>query len=101
MEKAGRDIYQKHNSFVEIRHRHDDALTDALNRVAALRNDVHSSKGLPQVQAPILEEVFIDLLDNNEECAEPRFSLAPNVVEEIATYSDDVLARYLVHRYRY
>ena len=30
-----------------------------------------------------------------------RFSLSPNIVDEIATYSDLDLPRYLVHRYRY
>lgn len=101
MGNGDRTIYKKHNSFVEIRHRHDHTLTGALERVAALRDDARLTRGLSAAHLLILEQVFIDLLDSDGTDAEPRFALASNVVEEIATYSDDVLARYLVHRYRY
>lgn len=103
MEQGTRPVYKKHNSFVEIRGRHDDALTKALNRVVALRHDPDAAKALSVAHTAILEQVFADLLDANDTDAstEPRFGFAPHVVEEIATLSDDQLARYLVHRYRY
>ena len=37
MSEQERPLYQKRNSFVELRHRHDDALAAALARIARLR----------------------------------------------------------------
>lgn len=101
MKNESRPVYKKHNSFIEIRHHHDGATARVLERVAALRDNDNAAKGLSAAQLRILEQVFTDLLDSSEESTEPRFALSSNVVDEIATYTDDVLPRYLVHRYRY
>lgn len=101
MEMGSGPIYKKHNSFVEIRHGHDDALAAVMARVAALRERGDLAKGLSVSHRNILSQVFEDLLDPAGPEREQKFCLAPNVVQEIATYDDAVLPRYLVHRYRY
>ena len=101
MDTGNRPIYKKHNSFIEIRHRHDDALAEAMNRVAAVRGREDLAKGFSTAHRSILSQVYEDLFGPARPDNEPKFSLAPNVVQEIATYDDAVLPRYLVHRYRY
>lgn len=102
MEKGRRSVYKKHNSFVEIRHHHDDALTTALDRVVALRRNPDAATTLSVAHKSILRQAFVDLIDSDADTnTEPRLGLSPHVVDEIATFSDDQLARYLVHRYRY
>lgn len=101
METGSGPIYKKHNSFVEIRHGHDNALAAVMIRVAALRGRDDLANGLSDAHRKILAQVYKDLFDPAGPEREPRFSLAPNVVQEIATYDDIVLPRYLVHRYRY
>lgn len=98
---AKRPIYKKHNSFIELRHRHDDALALAINRVSTVRGRDDVAKELSVAHRQILDQVYRDLFDSGLQDSEPRFSLTPSVVEEIATYPDTVLPRYLVHRYRY
>lgn len=101
METGNRPVYKKHNSFVEIRHRHVDALALAIGRVKALCGREDTAKDFSVAHRQILAQVYEDLLNPDTSGDEPRFSLSPNVVEEIATYPDEVLPRYLVHRYRY
>ena len=101
MDTGNRPIYKKHNSFVEIRHRHDDALAEAMIRVAAVRGREDLAEGLSTAHRSVLGQVYEDLFGPARPDNGPRFSLAPNVVQEIATYDDAVLPRYLVHRYRY
>lgn len=100
MEKASRPVYQKHNSFVELRHGHEDALASAVARVRALRFDPLRAHGLSAAHSGVLDQAIADLLDPATDDG-PRFALAPHVVEEMATLADDQLPRYLVHRYRY
>lgn len=99
MTQAGR-LYRKHNSFVELRHRHEGAGEAALARLAAIRTRPDSELGVGEAQRGILRRAYADLLDDVAGEG-PRFALAPSVVEEIATLEDAVLPRYLVHRYRY
>jgi organic radical activating enzyme len=100
MTNASRPLYKKHNSFVELRQGHGDALVAASARVLALRKDPDRGSALSAAHKVLLEQVFADLFDNPPQ-DEPRFALAPHVVEEIGTVTDEQLARYLVHRYRY
>ena len=96
-----RPIYKKHNSIVELRHQHKDALAAAMKRVASIRNDDKLVEGISEVHRQVFDQVCRDLLDPDPQDNQPRFSLSPSVVEEISTYSDSDLPRYLVHRYRY
>lgn len=103
MENESRHIYRKHNSFVEIRHQHDDMLGAVLMRIAAIRESGKYIQGMSTAHINILNQVYEDLFspELSSEDTMPRFFLAPNVIEEIATYEDEVIPRYLVHRYRY
>lgn len=98
---AGRPVYKKHNSFVELRHHHDDAQARERARVQALRDDPAPARGLSAAHRALLEQVFADLLDQPGPETPPGFALAPHVVEEMATLPDESLPKYLVHRYRY
>lgn len=93
-------LYRKHNSFIELRHRHKGAADVAMSRIAALRSCRELQDSLDPAQVAVLERVYVDLLD---ECVPgaPRFVLSPHVVEEIRVLGDTELPRYLVHRYRY
>jgi hypothetical protein len=96
-----RPVYEKHNSFVEIRHQHKDALAAAMKRVAGVRGRSDLIEKMSEAHRQIFNQACIDLLDPDPQNNEPQFSLSPSVVEEIATYSDSDLPRYLLHRYRY
>jgi hypothetical protein len=101
MKTGDRPIYRKHNSFVEIRHSHADLLESTLKRLSAVRGRTDLADQLRPAHRVVLDNVYRDLLDASATPPGVRFSLAPNVLEEIATYPDEVLPRYLVHRYRY
>jgi hypothetical protein len=101
MEKDSRPVYQKQNSFFEIRHKEKSTLTATLTRIASIRQRDDLSREMPVAHRQIFIRVCKDLLDLDMPEKPSRFSLSPNVVDEIATYSDSDLPRYLVHRYRY
>ncbi len=96
-----RPIYEKHNSFVEIRYQHKDALAATMKRIDGVRSGDDLAGEMSEAHRQIFNQVCKDLLDPDQQDNLLRFSLSPSVVEEIATYSDSDLPRYLVHRYRY
>lgn len=96
-----RPIYKKHNSIVELRLQHKDAVAAAMKRIASIRNNDKLVEGISKVHRQVLGQVCRDLVDSDPQDNQPRFSLSPSVVEEISTYSDTDLPRYLIHRYRY
>jgi hypothetical protein len=100
---AGNDrpIYEKHNSFLEIRHQHKDALATAMSSIASIRKRKDLIGEMSEAHRHIFNQACKDLLDPDPQDNQTRFSLTPNVVDEIATYSASDLPRYLVHRYRY
>ena len=101
MGKDSRPIYQKQNSFFEIRHKEKSTLTATLARITSIRRRDDLIEKLSIAHRQIFNQVCKDLLDLDTPEKPSRFSLSPNVVDEIATYSDSDLPRYLVHRYRY
>ena len=101
MEKKGRQPYRKHNSFVELRHKHAEAAQTARARIEAVTSRTDLIGRLSAAHRKIFEQAVADIF-SDATTTTPRFSLGPSVVEEINTYPDDaVLPRYLVHRYRY
>ena len=101
MEKNSRPVYQKQNSFFEIRQNQKNSLAVALGRVARVRKKNSLTKKMSVAHREIFNQVCRDLLDSDLPESPGRFSINPSVVEEIATYPDSDLPRYLVHRYRY
>ena len=94
-------VYRKHNSFLEIRHHHDGAVQHVLDRFRALAVQPDASRDLSVSQKDVLCRAIADLLDEAPGSTLPRFRLSPSVIEEINSFPDSVLPRYLVHRYRY
>jgi hypothetical protein len=101
MEEKKRPVYEKHNSFIEIRHKQKDAMSSAKNRIAGLLNRADLLESMSESYRRIFNQVCADLLGPDSQDNQPRFSLSPSVVQEIASYIDSDLPRYLVHRYRY
>lgn len=101
VQKPARAAYRKHNSFVELRHRHGDAEATARARISEIRSDTKLLEALSGAHRALFEEALRDLFGDSAPGGEPRFSLSPTVVEEINTYPLHVLPRYIVHRYRY
>jgi hypothetical protein len=101
MEKDSRPVYKKQNSFFEIRHKEKSTLTATLARITSIRRRDDLIEKLSIAHRQIFNQVCQDLLEFDTPEKPSRFSLSPNVVDEIATYSDLDLPRYLVHRYRY
>lgn len=95
--------YRKHNSFVEIRHKHAEAEVEAKARIDSLRSTptVPPIATLSAAHRRILDTALADLAAPAHEEGKPRFALSPNVVEEISGLTAEDLPRYLVHRYRY
>jgi hypothetical protein len=96
-----RPVYEKHNSFVEIRHQNRDALAMATKRIANARDRVDLIGEMSEAHQQIFNDACRDLFEPDPLCSQPKFCLSPSVVEEISTYPDSDLPRYLVHRYRY
>lgn len=101
MDKPARKPYRKHNSFVELRHKHADAGQAARARIAAVKSRAGLIDRLSAAHRKIFEQAIADIFSEQPAAGAPRFALSPNVVEEINTYPDEALPRYLVHRYRY
>lgn len=95
--------YRKHNSFVEIRHKHIEAEAEAQARIDLLRGTqaLAAVGGLSAAHRELLDAALADLRAVEDQQAKPRFRLSPNVVEEINALAAEDLPRYLVHRYRY
>jgi radical SAM protein with 4Fe4S-binding SPASM domain len=95
--------YRKHNSFVEIRHKHVEAEDQAKERIDLLRSApaLPSIDNLSPAHRKILKAALADLTAAEQQEGKPRFRLSPNVVEEISGLAVEDLPRYLVHRYRY
>lgn len=101
MDKPARKPYRKHNSFVELRHKHAEAGQVARARIAAVKSRAGLTDRLSAAHRKIFEQAIADIFSEQPAAGAPRFTLSPNVVEEINTYPDEALPRYLVHRYRY
>ncbi len=101
MKKDSRPVYQKQNSFFEIRHKDNNSLAETLERIKSVRKRDDFSEKMSQAHKQIFNQVCNDLFDSDSKDQFNQFSLNPSVVEEIATCSDSDLPRYLVHRYRY
>jgi radical SAM protein with 4Fe4S-binding SPASM domain len=101
MEKDSRPVYQKKNSIVEIRKTEENTLSDAMDRINIVRKRDDLIKKMSVAHQQIFNQVCKDLLETDSPNKPSKFSLIPSVIEEIATYSDAELPRYLVHRYRY
>jgi radical SAM protein with 4Fe4S-binding SPASM domain len=101
MAEVARKAYRKHNSFVELRHKHGEADTRARERIAAVAARPELLATLSAAHRTIFAQAIADTFSDAPAGSEPRFGLTPNVVEEINIYPDEALPRYLVHRYRY
>jgi radical SAM protein with 4Fe4S-binding SPASM domain len=101
MEKPARGTYRKHNSFVELRHKHAEAGQVARERIATVRTRSDLLQQLTSGHRQIFGQACAEVFGEAPVDGSPCFGLAPNVVEEIATIADADLPRYLVHRYRY
>lgn len=101
MDKPPRRTYRKHNSFVELRHKHTDAEQTARARVGAVRFRADLAAMLSAAHRAIYKQALSDIFGESTTAGGPRFALSPNVIEEINAITDEMLPRYLVHRYRY
>lgn len=97
-----RPIYRKQNSFVALRGGSSEAKTQVLALLSKLRENPERAKTLTEAHARLLECALSDVLDPVDCDDGPRFSLSPNVIDEILSLDDESsLPRYLAHRYRY
>ena len=99
MSEAKSGAYRKHNSFVELRHKHGNADSAARERISAISGRKDLEQKLSAPHRGILALALADLADPESGAA--CFRLSPNVVEEINGLAPEDLPRYIVHRYRY
>jgi len=93
--------YKKHNSFVELRHKHSETDAEAHRRLEAVRDRQDLISQLSKAHQAILTKAYLDLSESSPGDETLRFRLSPNVAEEINSLPPEALPRYLVHRYRY
>ena len=93
-------IYKKFNSFLGIRIKKKYNLINFLDNLKIILNNKKNLVNLNNHHLEILGLVKKDLFQNKEN-KKNKFVLSPNVIKEIQTISDDQIAKYLVHRYRY
>ena len=77
MEKNSRPVYQKQNSFFEIRQNQKSSLTVALGRVASVRKKNSLTKKMSVAHREIFNQVCRDLLDSDLPESPGRFSINP------------------------
>ena len=93
-------IYKKHDSFVEIRSK-GRSVDFVRERIKRLR-DALSLLNLVASEIDLLRRACEEALEGHSVTKEgTRFTLFPNVIEEIERLSDDDLPHYLIYRYRY
>ena len=94
-----RGTYQKHDSFVGLRH--SGPLGEVTERVRGLRDRLEHV-ALPPSSRDVVRRACAELLgEESGGDAGPRLTLHSYVVEEMARLTDDELPRYLFYRYRY
>jgi len=91
-------MYQKHNSFVGIRHR--ARLPDVLARIRRVQERARQDELDPRV-GPIVRAACDELLESSHAEHEAPFTLQSYVIEEMSRLDDSQLVRYLFYRYRY
>ena len=94
------EVFRKHNSFVELRHRHDGAESKVQVRLKEMSERPNFGVALKKAHREILCRVWTDLFGEPIKEA-PRFVISQNVADEINGLDDKDVPRYLVHRYRY
>ena len=72
-----RPVYEKHNSFVEIRHQHKNALAAAMKRIAGVRNRDDLVEKMSEVHQRVFSQACKDLLDPDPQDKQPDFPLVP------------------------
>lgn len=93
------EIYQKHNSFVGIRHQ--NLLADVSARVQGVQEKLAETE-LTQYAKTVVSAACEELLGKAGERVDGRpFTLHSYVIEEISRLTDAELPRYLFYRYRY
>lgn len=93
------NVYQKDNSFVEIRQNDPDREV-VYARIRRLQKGLEESQ-LSDHQSQIVRRACEDVLGGPWSGSEPRFALQDYVIQEIIRLSDKDLPRYLFYRYRY
>jgi len=101
MENDPRPVYQKQNSFFDIRHNQKNTLASTLNRIGRIGENGALLGNMSEAHKKIFKQLCEDLFGSDSSENPSLFSLSTSVIEEIATYPDSDLPRYLVHRYRY
>ena len=92
-------MYEKRDSFVEIRHQR--LLEDVTARIRRVHEHLVTA-GRVDDAATIVKHACEELLGHPRAAGErPPFTLYPFVVEEISRVTDAELPRYLFYRYRY
>ncbi len=93
-----KNIYKKHNSFSNFKTKKDSNID--YNQISKYLVDESNIEKNPEKK--IIYKKLIKLLDaNNENNADKKFVLNPNVVEEIKSLEKYQVPNYLYHRYRY
>lgn len=93
-------VYNKHNSFVEIRQK-DLKAKETLQRIIAVCAKDELCRSLSVEYEKLLAKVIDDLLYPGTTESSLKFSITPNVICELMSLEDKDLPQYLVHRYRY
>src|SRR5256885_10429415 len=91
--------YQKHNSFVEIRHH--STLSNVRNRIQVVC-DTLAGSNLSEYQQKVVQAACEEILGKAQgiqQCS--AFALQTYVTEEVNRLRDEELPRYLLYRYRY
>ena len=97
---ASSTLYEKHDSFVGVRHRSFPG--DVGDRVRELVHRIERSKlRLSAEKLEVVRQACEELLGKRDVAPYQSFSLQSYVVEEINRLPDELLPRYLWYRYRY
>lgn len=93
-------FYKKHNSFLNFSNKEKEKKTKITKKIISLIEnsnlDNYSSNHIE-----ILKQVKNDLLNKNNVVDDETFNLKDNVIDELLTFEEKDILKYLIHRYRY
>ncbi|MAV56032.1 MAG: radical SAM protein [Candidatus Pelagibacter sp.] len=94
------NFYKKHNSFVNFSVKEKDKKDKITKRIISLIQN-SDLENFSLEHKKILSNVKNDLLNKNNEISNEIFDLKDNVIDELLTFEEKDILKYLVHRYRY
>jgi len=93
-------FYKKHNSFVNFSIKEKDKKIKIKKKIISLIENSNLDN-FSLNHKKILKKIKVDLLNEKNISDDKTFNLKDNVIDELLTFEEKDILKYLIHRYRY